>query len=108
MKDASGYMMSDPMTTSVDKTRSVQSADTFKKVSPEGKATESPSIGTLPGGADELKLSEATAAALESAEFDSEKVNKIKEMIAKGEYPLDEKRIAESFFALEQLISDPN
>jgi len=101
--------MSDPVTTSVDKTQSVQSADAFKKVNSGEKSTESStSSAPLKIGGDELKLSEATAAALESAEFDSEKVNQIKEMIAKGEYPLDEKRIAESFYALEQLISDPN
>ena len=100
--------MSDPISSGIDKTRSVPSTDAFKKVSPDNKTSE-PATGAPPSGSgDELKLSEATAAALESAEFDAEKVNKIKEMIAKGEYPLDEKRIAESFFALEQLISDPN
>ena len=106
--DASECMMSDPVTTNLDKARSVQNTDSFKKVGSEAKATDVASSTPLPSGGDELKLSEATAAALESAEFDAEKVNKIKEMIAKGEYPLDEKRIAESFFALEQLISDPN
>ncbi len=100
--------MSDPVTSSVDKTQSVPSTDTFKKVGSGEKSTEATASAPIKSGGDELKLSEATAAALESAEFDSEKVNQIKEMIAKGEYPLDEKRIAESFFALEQLISDPN
>ena len=101
--------MSDSVTPSVDKTGSVPSADTFKKVSSGDKSTESATASApIKVGGDEIKLSEATTAALESAEFDSEKVNQIKEMIAKGEYPLDEKRIAESFFALEQLISDPN
>ena len=101
--------MSDPVTPSVDKTRSVPSADTLKKASSADKSTESATASApMKVGGDEIKLSEATTAALESAEFDSEKVNQIKEMIAKGEYPLDEKRIAESFFALEQLISDPN
>ncbi len=101
--------MSDPVTPSVDKTRSVPSADTLKKVSSGDKSAESATASApMKVGGDEIKLSEATTAALESAEFDSEKVNQIKEMIAKGEYPLDEKRIAESFFALEQLISDPN
>ena len=101
--------MSDSVTPSVDKTRSAPNADTFKKVSSGDKSTESATASApMKVGGDEIKLSEATTAALESAEFDSEKVNQIKEMIAKGEYPLDEKRIAESFFALEQLISDPN
>ena len=100
--------MSDPMTTGVDKTGGVQNADAFKKVSSGEKRADSASVASPPAGGDELKLSDATAAALESAEFDAEKVNKIKEMIAKGEYPLDEKRIAESFYALEQLISDPS
>ena len=71
--------MSDPVTPSVDKTRSAPNADTFKKVSSGDKSAESATAGApMKMGGDEIKLSEATTAALESAEFDSEKVNQIK------------------------------
>ena len=100
--------MSDSMAPGIEKTGNVQSQDALKKTSRGDKVSESKVEIRSPISGDEVKLSEATAAALETAEFDSEKVNKIKEMISKGEYPLDEKRIAESFYALEQLISDPN
>ena len=43
---------------------------------------------------------------LSNAEFDQEKTTRIKEAIEQGNYPLDHKRLAESFLALEQLISD--
>ncbi|MFZ2738497.1 MAG: flagellar biosynthesis anti-sigma factor FlgM [Burkholderiaceae bacterium] len=39
-------------------------------------------------------------------EFDRAKVDAIKQAIQNGQYPLNPRRIAESFVALEQLISD--
>jgi flagellar biosynthesis anti-sigma factor FlgM len=39
-------------------------------------------------------------------EFDRAKVDAIKHAIENGQYPLNPRRIAESFVALEQLISD--
>ena len=55
---------------------------------------------------DNVKLSELAATALSNAEFDQEKTTRIKEAIEQGNYPLDHKRLAESFLTLEQLISD--
>ena len=55
---------------------------------------------------DSVKLSELAEKALNNAEFDQEKTTRIKEAIEQGNYPLDHKRIAESFIALEQLIGD--
>jgi negative regulator of flagellin synthesis FlgM len=42
--------------------------------------------------------------ALEDATFDAEKVANIKEAIENGNYPLDARKIAENFVALERLI----
>ena len=39
-------------------------------------------------------------------EFDRAKVDAIREAIHNGQYPLDPRRIAESFLAIEQMISD--
>ncbi len=39
-------------------------------------------------------------------DFDRAKVDAIKDAIQNGQYPLNPRRIAESFVALEQLISD--
>ena len=39
-------------------------------------------------------------------EFDRAKVDAIREAIHNGQYPLDPRRIAESFVAIEQMISD--
>tara|TARA_B110000977_G_C10936819_1_gene439290 strand:+ start:156 stop:473 length:318 start_codon:yes stop_codon:yes gene_type:complete len=55
---------------------------------------------------DNVELSELAAKALSNAEFDQDKTTRIKEAIEQGNYPLDHKRLAESFLALEQLISD--
>ena len=39
-------------------------------------------------------------------DFDRAKVEAIKQAIAQGQYPLDPKRIAESFVAIERMIRD--
>ena len=39
-------------------------------------------------------------------DFDRAKVDAIRDAIKNGQYPLDPRRIAESFVAIEQLISD--
>ena len=56
-------------------------------------------------GSDELVLSETAETALANAEFDSAKVAKIKAAIQEGNYPIDAKKVAESFAALEGMIS---
>jgi len=52
----------------------------------------------------DLALSESIGAAAKSAEFDVDKVNQITEAIRMGNYPLDARKIAESFIPLEQLL----
>lgn len=54
---------------------------------------------------DELILSEAAESSLANAEFDTEKVARIKEAIKEGNYPIDAVKVAESFASLERMIS---
>lgn len=64
------------------------------------KSTESSSIPV----ADEVVLSKEVERALAEADFDAAKVERIKAAIENGNYPLDKKRIAESFLAVERMI----
>lgn len=52
-------------------------------------------------GSEELK-----ARIKQEPEFDRAKVDAIRDAIKNGQYPLDSRRIAESFVAIEQMISD--
>ena len=53
---------------------------------------------------DELVLSETARSIAATEAFDREKVEAIKLAISNGNYPLDSRRIAENFFALERLL----
>jgi negative regulator of flagellin synthesis FlgM len=52
----------------------------------------------------DLMLSGALESAMRQAEFDENKVRLISEAIREGNYPLDARRIAESFVPLEKLL----
>ena len=54
---------------------------------------------------DELLLSKISESALANAEFDAAKVAQIKAAIEEGNYPIDAKKVAESFASLEKMIS---
>lgn len=54
--------------------------------------------------ADQLQLSNVALAAAREPEFDRAKVDAIKHAVQNGQYPLDARRMAESFLALEQMI----
>ena len=54
---------------------------------------------------DRVELSGIDARAMAAPDFDSEKVERIKQAIRDGNYPLDAQRIAESFVSLERMIS---
>lgn len=58
----------------------------------------------LSGGSDELQLSAVAQEAMKEPQFDRAKVEAIKQAIQQGHYPLDVRRIAESFVAIEQMI----
>ena len=96
--------MSNPITTATDKVR----VELGTQNRSEAKATPTEVKDSISAKSDEVTLSAAVEAALDKAEFDSQKVEQIKKMLADGEYPLDSKKIAESFHALEQLITDPS
>ncbi len=56
-------------------------------------------------GADEvLNMSKVIERAKQEPDFDRAKVDAIRESIKNGQYPLDVKRMAESFVAIEQLV----
>jgi negative regulator of flagellin synthesis FlgM len=57
-----------------------------------------------PPSQDEVKLSGVTEKAASGPDFDQAKVDRIRKAIEEGNYPLDSRRIAESFLALEKLI----
>ena len=53
---------------------------------------------------DEVKLSEVAQKAMQEPEFDRAKVEAIKTAIQQGQYPIDTRRIAENFMAIEKMI----
>jgi negative regulator of flagellin synthesis FlgM len=58
----------------------------------------------LPSGADEVQLSDVAREAMKEPGFDRAKVEAIKQAIQQGQYPLDVRRIAENFVAIEKMI----
>ena len=57
-------------------------------------------------GADQLQLSNVAARAMAEPDFDRAKVESIKQAIQDGQYPLNPRKIAESFHAIEQMIRE--
>ena len=57
-------------------------------------------------GADELRLTNVAARAMAEPDFDRAKVESIKQAIQDGQYPLNPRKIAESFHAIEQMIRE--
>ena len=55
---------------------------------------------------EKLELSETARKTMADPSFDRAKVEAIKTALKEGSYPLDSRRIAESFVALERLIKD--
>jgi negative regulator of flagellin synthesis FlgM len=55
-------------------------------------------------GADVAGFNEIKARLKQAPDFDRSKVDAIKQAIANGQYPLNPRRIAESFVGLEQMI----
>ena len=58
----------------------------------------------MPPQGDQLQLSDVALEAMKTDAFDRAKVDAIKAAIEKGASPLDARRIAESFYAIEQMI----
>ena len=55
---------------------------------------------------DQLILCKEAETALATAEFDEAKVQAIKTALQEGNYPLNERRIAENFVAIERMIGN--
>ena len=55
---------------------------------------------------DEVKLSAVAQKAMQEPEFDRAKVEAIKVAIQQGQYPIDTRRIAENFLAIEKMIKE--
>jgi negative regulator of flagellin synthesis FlgM len=53
---------------------------------------------------DELQLSQVARQVMQEPEFDRAKVDAIKLALQEGKYPLDSRRIAENFVAIEKMI----
>ena len=66
----------------------------------DAKATERKAVES-----DSLELSNGNQRVNNQPEFDRSKVEAIKESLKNGTYPLNPRRIAESFVALEQMIT---
>lgn len=56
--------------------------------------------------ADEVSLSNVAQRVMAQPDFDRAKVDAIKQAIQNGQYPLNSRKIAESFVALEQMIKE--
>lgn len=69
-------------------------------------AADRPAESAPPARADTVMLSNVAEKAMTEPDFDRQKVESIKQAIAEGQYPLDAKRIAESFVAIERMIRD--
>jgi negative regulator of flagellin synthesis FlgM len=68
--------------------------------------TPAPSASVRAPGPDELHLSNVAARAMAEPDFDRVKVESIKQAIQDGQYPLNPRKIAESFHAIEQMIRE--
>ncbi len=68
--------------------------------SPEAKAAPAPA----PQNADTVNLSNVTQRAKDAPDFDRVKVEAIKTALREGSYPINPRRIAENFVALEKMI----
>ncbi|NBQ92089.1 MAG: flagellar biosynthesis anti-sigma factor FlgM [Betaproteobacteria bacterium] len=55
---------------------------------------------------EQLQLSETARRSMADPGFDRAKVDAIKAALREGNYPLDSRKIAESFVALERMIDD--
>jgi negative regulator of flagellin synthesis FlgM len=87
------------------------------KIGSAGSGSSPVSRGTQLGASDEaaqrtapsvgsstLEVSDAVAQVISDAEFDAAKVEELRQAIQAGNYPLDPRRIAESFLVIEELI----
>jgi negative regulator of flagellin synthesis FlgM len=104
--------MSDPVSINT-RPANAASRSTLDKLDNKSKAVKSsPSADTkaanapAPQNADSVNLSNVTQRAKDAPDFDRVKVDAIKQALKDGNYPLNPRLIAESFHAIEQMISE--
>jgi negative regulator of flagellin synthesis FlgM len=88
------------MATSGPSNRELMEKAEGRKSSTSDAAPSSPA----PAVSDEFVPSDVAKQAMSSEPFDQAKVDSIKQAIQDGQYPLDSRRIAESFLAVERMI----
>jgi negative regulator of flagellin synthesis FlgM len=71
----------------------------------ESDPTKAANAQTVAAKDDQLLLSPIAKQAMAEPAFDRDKVEAIKQAIKDGSYPLNSRRIAESFAAMEKLIN---
>jgi negative regulator of flagellin synthesis FlgM len=103
--------MSDPISNYGRMTQSNAAArSAIEKVDPKGTSAASTKEESAPAkaapGADKISLSNVAQKVMAQPEFDRAKVESIKQAIKDGNYPVNPRRIAESFVALEKLITN--
>ena len=103
--------MSDPISNYGRMTQSNAAArSAIEKVDPKGTSAVSAKEESAPAkaapGADKISLSNVAQKVMAQPEFDRAKVESIKHAIKDGNYPVNPRRIAESFVALEKLITN--
>ena len=69
-----------------------------------GKPAESNPLKGAVSGDSSVELSAKLKEEIAAVGFDNAKVNQIKHSIEQGDYPLDDKKIADSFIPLEKLL----
>ena len=74
----------------------------------KGRVEEPKSKAVATASGDKIDFSAEAARLIAEPGFDAGKVATIKQAIAAGNYPLDSKRIAQSFVALEKMIDHPS
>jgi negative regulator of flagellin synthesis FlgM len=85
----------------IEKVDKKSSSSAQAKGEPKQQALEKTSAG-----ADEVSLSNVAQKVMEQPDFDRAKVESIKKAIAEGNYPVNPRRIAENFVALEKMIAN--
>ena len=81
-----------------------QKASVENRKSPP-EATTAESAGATPTAlSDRLTMSTEMEAAMAPVDFDSQKVQRLREAIASGAYPIDPMKISEKFLELERLL----
>lgn len=104
--------MTDPINTytrplGVNGSRSTQRSDSSKGAADAGASVlESMVKGPRVMQDEQLELSETARRSMADPSFDRAKVDAIKAALRDGTYPLDSRKIAESFVALERMIDD--